>query len=315
MNVEQLNLHHLRYFRAVAHEGNLTRAARRLRVAQSALSAQVGLLEAELGVALFRREGRGLVLTEAGRLVLAYADDIHERATELVATVGGGRPGSGGLRVGAVATLSRNFQESFLRPLWEPGVRVGPVHLESGGFEGLLARLAAHELDVVLANRAPAAGPEAWHTYALARQPVSVVGPPAAPLLRFPEDVESVRWLLPSPQSEIRREFDALAGRLGVHPRVLAEVDDMATLRVLTRSTGALAVVPSVVVRDELAAGLLREHLTLPGLFERFYAVTVPRRFPHPILAGLLARDAAALLAAAEPAAGASVAAAGDSSG
>lgn len=295
MNPDQLNLHHLRYFRAVAHEGHLTRAARQLRVAQSALSAQIGLLEEQLGVALFVREGRGLALTEAGRVVLGYADDIYERASELVATVEAGRAETSPLRVGAVATLSRNFQESFLRPLWAPGARVGVVHLESGGLQALLERLVAHELDVVLSNRPPSG--EAWRAFPLARQPVSVVGPASGPRLRFPEDAHRARWLVPGPESEIRQELDALCAREGVRLPLLAEVDDMATLRLLARTTGAAAVVPSIVVRDELAAGILREHGELPGLYERFYAITVPRRLPHPLVEALVARSEAELLA------------------
>lgn len=294
MNLDQLNLHHLRYFWAVARDGNLTRTARRLRVAQSALSAQIGLLEAELGVPLFVREGRGLALTEEGRLVLSYADDIFERAGELVATLQGGRAATQPLRVGAVATLSRNFQESFLRPLLLPGAPQTVLRLESGALAPLLERLATHSLDVVLANRpAPEA---ALRSLELARQPVSLVGSPGRAAIRFPEDTEAVRWLLPGPESEIRREFDALCARHGVRVPLLAEVDDMATLRLLARDTDAVAVVPSIVVRDELATGRLREHTVLPGLFERFYAITVARRFPHPLLAPLLAQREAELL-------------------
>lgn len=103
--------------------------------------------------------------------------------------------------------------------------------------------------------------------------------------------------ILPGPDSEIRTEFDALCEQLGVKVSVLAEVDDMATMRLLARDTEAVALVPSVVVRDELRSGLLSELCVVPGLLETFYAITVDRRFQHPLIKALLARDEDEILA------------------
>ncbi len=102
--------------------------------------------------------------------------------------------------------------------------------------------------------------------------------------------------ILPGPASDIRREFDALCEQLGVHPLVLAEVDDMATMRLLARDSKTLALVPSVVVRDELRERTLHEHGSVPGLFETFYAIMVERMYPHPLLKPLLARKESELL-------------------
>jgi LysR family transcriptional regulator, transcriptional activator of nhaA len=291
-----LNYHHLRYFRAVAHDGSLTRAAGRLRVAQSALSAQIKQLEDQLGTPLFTRERRALVLTEAGRIALEYADDIFTSGAELVATLQGGRRREHALRVGAVATLSRNFQESFLGPLLgEPGVR---LRLISGGLDELLARLGAHAVDLVLSNRAVARDDkEAWRCRRVARQAVSLVGRPRPAPFRFPDDLAAVPLLLPGVGSEIRAGFDVLCERLGVRARPFAEVDDMALMRLLARDARAVALLPSVVVRDELRAGTLEEYCLVPGLYENFYAITVERRYPHPLLGPLLAREEGAILA------------------
>lgn len=103
--------------------------------------------------------------------------------------------------------------------------------------------------------------------------------------------------ILPGPESEIRSEFDSLCEQLDIEVKVLAEVDDMATMRLLARDTEAIALLPSVVVRDELRSGILREHCVVPGLLETFYAITVDRQFQHPLLKSLLARDEADLLA------------------
>jgi LysR family transcriptional activator of nhaA len=292
LTLTQLNFHHLRSFREVAHDGRLTGAARRLRVAPSALSTQLRTLEAHLGEALFERVGRRLVLTDAGALVLAYADEIFGAGERLVATLRDGRSPSEGLRVGAVATLSRNFLDSFLKPaLAEPGLR---LHLTSGRLDDLTPRLEARDLDLVLSNRPVTSG--SLRCRPLARQPVSLIGHPTTRPLRFPDDLARVPLLLPSHESEARVGFDAWCVRQGVTPRILAEVDDMALLRLLARDTHAVALLPSVVVRDELRAGVLQDHGVVPGLYEAFYAVTAERRFPHPLVARLLDRSPEELL-------------------
>ena len=296
MTPDRLNFHHLHYFWAVAKDGNLTRTAARLRVSQSALSAQIRQLEEQLGEPLFRREARRLALTEAGRMVLGYAEDIFTTGGELVATVKAGRRRDEVLRLGTVATLSRNFQESFLKPLLnDSNVK---LRLASGASSDLLARLADHELDLVLANRpAPREPGQGWRSRRVAKQGVSIVGRRQRRAFRFPEDLGRAPMILPGPDSEIRTEFDALCEQLGVKVSVLAEVDDMATMRLLARDTEAVALVPSVVVRDELRSGLLSELCVVPGLLETFYAITVDRRFQHPLIKALLARDEDEILA------------------
>jgi LysR family transcriptional activator of nhaA len=294
--VAQLNFHHLRYFWLVASEGSLSATARRLRVAQSAVSSQIHKLEDHLGEPLFQREGRSLVLTETGRIVHAYADDIFGMGSQLLALLRSGRSRTDLLRIGAVATLSRNFQTSFLEPLFAtPDAR---FRLVSAPFDGLVDRLGAHDLDLVLSNRPVPAGHEAsFHCQLVARQQVSLIGHPRATPLRFPEDLAEVPLLLPPAESGIRTSFDALCSRHGVEVRPVAEVDDMALLRLLARDTELVALLPSVVVRDELSAGTLQEHVVLPDLVEPFYAITADRRFQHPLLEPLLTREPGEILA------------------
>lgn len=282
----ELNYHHLRYFHAVAHEGNLTRAAARLNLAPSALSAQIRALEDRLGQPLFERSGRRLVLTEAGRIALAHADAIFAAGEELVATLQETRRAQRILRVGALATLSRNFQLAFLRPvLGRPDVE---VILRSGGMAELLRALADLELDAVLTSEAPAAGGFVAHR--LAEEPVSLVGRPAllAGRASLAERLAAAPLILPTPDSGLRAGFEALRERLGVTLLIAAEVDDMAMMRLLAREGVGLAVLPPIVVRDELASGELQEAERLPGLVQPFHAVTVARRFPNPLLRELL---------------------------
>ncbi|MEO1089644.1 MAG: LysR family transcriptional regulator [Pseudomonadota bacterium] len=290
-----LNYNHLRYFWAVAHAGSLTRTAARLHVAPSALSVQIKKLEEMLGHALFERRGKRLVLTEAGRIALDHADAIFAVGDELLGTLGE-RPGAirEVLRVGALATLSRNFQIEFLQPLLARNDV--ELVLRSGGLADLLASLEAHRLDVVLVNTPPprdAATP--WLAHAIAEQPVSLVGTPG----RVGQDAALETLLrreplvVPTVASSIRTGFDALVDRLGLRVKLAAEVDDMALLRLVARADVGLAVVPPIVVADELANGLLVEAAQLPELCETFFAITLTRRFPSPLLREIVHSTAA----------------------
>lgn len=286
-----LNFHHLRYFHAIVQAGTLTEAAQRLNVSPSALSVQLGQLEAQLGHALFERRGRQLILTEAGRIALDRAEAIFAAGDELVSAL----KGLGGaqritVRIGALATLSRNFQVAFLKPvIGRADVR---VVMRSGAMRELLAMLDAHHLDVLLTNSPPPRDETtAWTSHLLADQPISLVG--RADRADASASIEALLGrepvIVPTLENHIRGDFDALMDRMGLTPRIAAEVDDMAMLRLLTREGMGLAVAPPIVVRDELGAGVLCELGPLPGLTESFYAITPKRRFPNPVLAELLA--------------------------
>ena len=283
----QLNLHHLRLFRAVARDGTLSGAARALNLSQSAVSTQVRALEASLGHDLFERRGRGLVLTEAGRIALDHAEAIARTADGLSATLRGGGPARQVLRIGALATLSRNFQIDFLDPvIRRPDVE---VVLRSGPQSGLLEALDALTLDMILTNLVPARDASSpYLVHELAAQPVSLVGPPDRAGRPLADLLSREPLILPTPEAALRAAFDALLGRLGCAPRIAAEVDDMAMIRLLARAGAGLAVIPPVVVRDELAGETLCELARLDGIVERFFAVTTERRFPNRLLDDLL---------------------------
>lgn len=283
-----LNYNHLRYFQAVAHGGNLTRAAQQLNLSQSALSVQIKRLEERLGHALFERRGRALHLTEAGRIALDHADAIFATGEELLSTLKQEGQARQAIRIGALATLSRNFQMGFLRPLL--GRADVDLVLRSGGTTDLLRALETLNLDVVLVNQPPPRDAiTRFVAHRLAEQRVSLVGTPQrvaggsieALLANHPV-------ILPPRDSGIRTGFDAWMERLGLRPQIAAEVDDMAMMRLLAREGVGLAVLPPIVVQDEVASGLLVEAAPLPDLAETFYAVTIKRTFPNPLVRALL---------------------------
>ncbi|MBL8517416.1 MAG: LysR family transcriptional regulator [Betaproteobacteria bacterium] len=293
-NANRLNYHHLRYFWVITREKSLTRAAARLHVSQSALSVQLKHLEERLGHALFERGHRRLTLTEAGRLTFEHAEAIFRTGDELLDALAGREAGQRQrVRIGSVATLSRNFQLALLAPLltredieWT---------LRTGTLRELMTQLEAHALDVVLSNVAvPGDGGRAVHSHLIARQPVSIVGRKSRGTkpLDYPGDLDGAAMILPGRGSDLRAAFDAELERANIRIRVMAEVDDMAMLRLLARESGALTLVPPVVVRDELASGKLVERCRVPRLKENFYAITLHRRFPNPLIKSLVAAAA-----------------------
>jgi len=284
-----LNYNHLRYFWAVAHDGNLTRTAARLNVTQSALSVQITKLEQNLGHALFERRGRQLHLTEAGRIALDHADTIFATGEELLGTLRQTGVERQALRLGALATLSRNFQMEFLRPLL--GRADVELILRSGSTAELLRGLEGLSLDVVLLNQPPARDAlTPFVSHRVADRPVSLIGTPdrMGPPATLAERLQRHPVILPTAETSVRTGFDALADRLGIRPRIAAEVDDMAMMRLLAREDLGLAVLPPIVVKDEIAAGTLVAGEPLPGIAEAFWAVTLDRRFPNPLVRALI---------------------------
>ncbi|MBU6468143.1 MAG: LysR family transcriptional regulator [Betaproteobacteria bacterium] len=291
--MNQLNYHHLYYFWQVAKTGHLTKCAEKLHIAQSALSAQIKQLEEEIGQPLFLRNNRKLSLTDTGYQVLRYAEAIFNLGNQLLNDLNQGI-GSGNkiIRIGAVANLSRNFQENFIRPIFkESDIR---LVLESASLNELLERLKLHHLDLILSNKAVATDHEDhWRCRLIAKQSVSLIGPPRGKRkpFNFPEDCQSLHLLLPGISSDIRSQFDVLCESLGFRPERYSEVDDMAMLRLLARDKVGVAVVPEVVVQDELQQKTLEKYCTLPHVSENFYAISLNKAFPSDMFNRLLSTE------------------------
>ncbi|WP_258240469.1 MULTISPECIES: LysR family transcriptional regulator [Pseudidiomarina] len=288
--MNRLNYHHLYYFWRVAKQGNLTATAEKLAISQSALSAQINQLEHNIGQPLFAREGRTLVLTELGHTVLNYAEDIFQRGEELQQLLKRGVITLPSLRIGMLSSMSRNFIESFMEPLLKDKTDAS-FRLLARPQPELLDLLAQHQIDVVLTNREVSLSDDiAWQSQLLSRQAVSVIAP--ASRCDLPEYIDPAykhqRWVVPGSASPLRAAFESFCTQHQLEPEIVAEVDDMAMLRLLARDSGALAAMPAVVVRDELQSGVLSKRFDVPNAFENFYAVTLKRKFQHPLLSELL---------------------------
>ena len=288
--MDTLNYHHLRLFWVVAKEGGVSRASKLLRLAHPTVSAQIHALEESLGEPLFTREGRRLVLTDVGRLVYRYADDIFALGRELVDAVKGrptGRPVV--LEVGIADALSKLVVRRLLEPALHLPEAVRIVCREDR-HDRLLADLSTHSLDVVLTDTAlvPGGGVRAYHqllgecgvTFFARANLAQEIAP------RFPSSLDGAPLLLPA-GSALRSALDQWFDEKGVRPRVVAEFEDSSLLKVFGQDGIGIFPSPSVVE----AAIAKQYNVEVVGradeVRERFYAISGERRIKNPAVAAI----------------------------
>ena len=287
-----LNYKHLAYFHAVATQGTVARAAQHLHVTAQAISMQLGLLEEQLGEALFRKKGRRLELTEAGSTVLQYASRIFDLGNELEQAVRRGiLTGQETLRVGICDIIPKTMAFRLLRPAREAGMAMHLICRE-GRFEDLVAELAAHQLDLVIADRAlPPGSALRGHSRLLGASALAVLGHPQ--LARawpgsFPARLERAPFLLPGVQAAVQSQLQAWLDAHALSPIIVGEFDDGALLKSFARAGAGFMVAPAVLAGAVCAEYGLEELGRISSIVEQFHAVTVERRQDHPALRRIL---------------------------
>jgi len=288
--VDWLNYHHLFYFWLTAREGGVTAAAKKLKLAQSTVSAQLQQLEGALGAPLFTRSGRALELTDEGRTALRYADEIFALGRQLSGELRGQVEGPAPrLVVGVVDALPKLIVYRLLSPALR-GPDAPPLVCVEGSEELLLQRLAAHDLDLVLLDNPALAPPRVRLAHRLlgASRVSFFAGAALARTLRagFPRSLDGAPFLLPAPRAALRRSLIQWFDARKISPRVAAEIDDSALLKAFASAGHGVIAAPFA-----LAAELRRQYGVrlvghAAGLQEHFYAVTAGRR-AHPAVAAV----------------------------
>jgi LysR family transcriptional activator of nhaA len=280
--VDWLNYHHLLYFWTVARHGSIAKACVELRLSPPTLSSQIRQLEASLGEALFTREGRRLVLTDVGRTVQGYADEIFTRGREMVDVVTGRRSPGQRLVVGVSDVLPKLVAWRLLQPA---------LAVAEDRHDRLLAALAVHELDIVLSDQPATAaiGVRAFN-HALGECGVSFFATPSlASKLGggLPRCLDGAPMLLPTDVSALRLSLDGWFDRHGVRPRVVGEFDDGALLKTFGQAGAGVFVAPSVIEREVTGTHGVRAIGRTREIRERYYAISAYRRLKHPAVVAL----------------------------
>ncbi len=288
--LQRLNYHHLVYFHAAVEAGSVTAAARRLRLAQPTLSAQIRQLEAVLGEPLFDRRGPHLDLTPLGRTVHAYADEIVRLGGELIEVVAGAAAHGPRLRVGVADALPKLLVYRLLEPgLGLPGAR---LEVRDGEVDTLLRELEAHRLDLVLSD-APVPTGRALRAYnhALGECGTTFFAAPAlVARLRppFPACLDGAPLLLPASGTPLRRTLDEWLDRLGLRPVVVGEVADSALLKAFGQAGAGIFAAPTAVADAVVAQHGVAVVGTADDVVERFWALSGERRIRHPAVAAVV---------------------------
>jgi LysR family transcriptional regulator, transcriptional activator of nhaA len=289
--MEWLNYHHLLYFWLAAREGGITRAAAQLKLAQPTVSAQIRALEEALGEKLFSRAGRNLVLTDVGRVVFRYAEDIFSLGRELLDTVKD-RPTGHPLRltVGVVDVMPKLVAYELLAPAFGLGSPIRVVCRE-GKAERLLVELAVHEIDVVLADRPcePTFKVRAFN-HLLGECGVTFLGTEALARThrrRFPHSLDGAPFLLPTENTTLRRSLEQWFETHDVRPTMVSEFEDSALLMVFGQAGLGIFAAPSVIEAEIRRQFRVQRIGQTEDLQERFYAITVERRLKHPAVVAI----------------------------
>jgi LysR family transcriptional activator of nhaA len=286
-----LNYHHLLYFWTVAREGSIARACQQLHLSQPTISGQLRSLERSLDAKLFERVGRNLVLSETGRTVYRYAEEIFSLGRELQNTLEG-RPAGRPMRL--LVGVAETLPELVTYKLLEPALRLPEtvqVICEPGKPEHLLTQLAAHALHVVLAD-APASttikGPAFNHL--LGECGVSIVGTTklvAAYRANFPASLNRAPFLLPAANSVLRRSLQQWFESIDVRPFFRGEFADPALLKVFGENGAGLFAVRTAVEKETLKQYNVRLLGHVESIRERFYAISLERKLKHPAVVAI----------------------------
>ena len=283
-----VNYKHLHYFWAVAREGGVARASERLHLTPQTISGQLSLLEKYLGVDLFTRVGRNLELTEHGRLVLSFADEIFSLGGELeeaIHQLPDGRPQL--FRVGVVDVVPKSIAHRVLEPALQMPEPVRMICREAS-LDTLLAELAVHRLDLVLADRPiPATVSTRGFSHKLGECAVSFF---ATQKLEkklkgdFPRSLDGAPILLPSSGSQLRSGIDQWLDKHRIHPRMIAEFDDSALMKAFGQEGAGIFIAPAAIKAEVERQYQVTEIGRVDEVKARFYAISIERRVLHPVV-------------------------------
>ncbi len=285
-----INYHHLYYFKTIAEEGSVSQAAAKLRLGQPTLSAQLKLLEESLGVSLFERQHKKLVLTEQGRVALDYARSIFRMGSEMVEVLNDRlKPAKPSLCIGSLDSVPKQI----ILQIVKSALKVSPcqITLVEGRLDELLRELAAFRVDLLLTNHIPAAlNTRGLFHRQIARKGVSIYAATKFKNLRkgFPRSISGQPIILPTYDSKLRYDIDHWAKGQEIHLDILVESQDISVKKLA--AVNAMGLMPAAphTVTLQLLAGELVEIGPLTGVYEELLIVSAQRKIENPIAKELM---------------------------
>lgn len=288
--LNRLNYHHLYYFKVIATEGSISKASHKLLLGQPTLSMQLKQFEDQIGHPLFERRNRSLVLTEMGKVVLSYANEIFALGQEMLDAVND-RPSMSRLKlqIGALDSVPKNIINDLMTHAYNKGDV--QISVYEGDTADLLEEMHNHRLDLLVLN-APAENEQkrGFESTLVAKLPLIVAGQPKYGKLssQFPSSLHQQRFVLPTSQSRVRFEAEKFFKDHSVQIDLIAETQDMGLTKNLVISGRGLTVTSAKAIEAELHSGSLVEVAELKGFFEEIWMITADRKISNPIVDHLL---------------------------
>lgn len=284
--MERFNYKHLHYFWMTAREGGIARASAKLHLSQPSISAQIKQLEDTLGVKLFQKHGRNLVLTDVGRVVHHYAEEIFGAGRDLLAAVKSNQPGRAiPLTIGVSNAVPKLVVCRLLRPLLH-AAQAPRIVCKEDNTERLLGELATHAIDVIFADT-----PAVPHirvkvfNHVLGKSDTaffSNASKSASLKKRFPQSLHGAKMVLPTPNTALRRDLDTWFDTQRIKPDVIGEFEDPALMKVVGAESGALFPAPLAIADDVRRIYDVALIGRTADVQERYYAISAERRLTHP---------------------------------
>lgn len=289
--MNELNYHHLYYFWMVAKEGSVTQAAKRLFVSQSTVSGQLAQLEEQIGEPLFERRGRNLQLSEAGRIAFSYADEIFPLGNELLrALKGQHQPELLNLAIGVANVLPKLVVYRFLQPVSRLKDKIRLIFSEDR-LEQLLADLALHRLDVVLAAEPASGGTRARiFNHLLGECDTAFFAhPELARRIKsgFPRSLDKAPVLLPARGTTLRRSIEHWFEHEKISPQIIGEFDDSALLKIYGQAGVGAFAAPCIISKAIMRQYNVVKLGSVTQVRERFYAISMERKIKHPAVVAI----------------------------
>lgn len=284
-----MNYHHLFYFKTIAEEGSVSKAAQKLRVGQPTLSAQLKLFEDSIGVQLFERQHKKLLLTEQGKVALDYAKTIFRMGSEMVEVLHDRlRPLKPSLHLGALDSVPKQI----VLQLVKAALKISPcqITLSEGKSAELLRELSAHSMDLMVTNFLPSgAGAKGLYPKSITRKKVSFYGAPKFKALRkgFPNSISGTPLILPTYDSKLRQDLEHWAKLYKIELNTVIESQDISVKKL--GAIHELGIIPTAAhtVSGPVARGELIEIGEIQGVFEELFLVTAGRKIENPIASKL----------------------------
>ena len=274
-----LNYHHLYYFKEIAKEGSIANASRKLQTTQSSLSSQLKSLESSFGFQLFLREGRKLVLTNEGNYVLEVANKIFSLGDALISEISNNQLGHGpmSLRVGSVATLSKNIQQLFIGPMIQGATN---VEVRSGSTNELYEALNRYEIDFIITDSVNEDKNQSFKNYLIQKFPYCLVSSETHSNEEYLAAIKEKGLIIPRLEAQAKVNLDLFLKRNGLDNAVIkGEVEDTALLRLFAVNENNIVLIPKIGVYRDLIQGKLRILKHVKDFEEVFYLVTRPETF------------------------------------